>query len=254
MKIGDLEYPSLKGKVSDEEWRARVDLAALYRLIPVMGWWDLSQAPASACVPGEPDHYLFNPLGFMFDEITASSLIKITLDGEYVDETPLKFHRRIWYPMQAVHAARPDAKFVLHSHDALFTALSARKDKLLPISQPAGFALAGGIAYHDYDGVETYEERMASLQTSLGQYGAMILHNHGLVVLGRSAYEVIGKTSNIRQACKVQLLAGHSADLRSIDENVLPAFAEELRAGVAVDNLWPALLRKLDRLDPSYQD
>lgn len=253
MQIGELEYPSLKGKVAQEEWRARVELAALYRLVPIMGWWDLSQAPLSARVPGE-DTYLFNPLGFLFEEITASSLVKITLDGEYAVESPLRFSRRIWYPMQAVHAARPDANFVLHSHDDIFAALSARKDKLLPISQAAGFALAGGLAYHDYDGVETYAEQMPSLQASLGKSGAVLLHNHGLVVVGRSAYEVLAKTSNIRKACLVQLLAGQASDVRPIDAGVLPAFEEELRRGVAVDNLWPALLRKLDRMDPSYRD
>jgi len=254
VKIGDVEYPSLKGTVSEAEWKTRVDLAALYRLIPLMGWWDLSQPPVSARVPGEPNHYLFNPLGFLFEEITASSLIKITLHGELAQETPLTFHPRIWYPMQAVHAARPDANFVLHSHDAVFAAMASRNDRLLPISQPAGFALASGIAYHDYDGVETYPERMPSLQESLGANGAAILKNHGLVALGRSAYEVFGKTNLIRQACKIQLLAGQAADVCAINEEILPAFEAELRAGVAVDNLWPALLRKLDRIDPSYRD
>lgn len=254
MNIGSLEYPSLKGRVSDAEWQARVDLAALYRLIPLMGWWDLSQPPASASVPGEPGHFLFNPLGFLFEEITASSLVKITLDGELAAETPLGFSRRIWYPMQAVHAARPDARFVLHSHDDIFAALSARKDGLLPVSQPAGFALGGGVAYHDYDGIETYEARMASLQASLGDRNAMLLRNHGLVVLGGSAYEVMAVTANLRSACRIQLLAGQAADLRAIAPEVLPAFARELRSGVAVDNLWPALLRKLDRIDPSYRD
>lgn len=253
VRNGDLEYPSLEGKVSDAEWQARVDLAALYRLIPLMGWWDLSQPPASARVPGEPNHFLINPLGFLFEEITASSLVKITLDGAPVLDSPLRVSRQIWYPMQAVHAAREDANFVLHSHDEVFAALSARRDGLLPISQPAGFALAGGLAYHDYDGVETHAEQMPSLQASLGDYGVMLLRNHGLVCLGRSAYEVIAKTANLRSACRIQLLAGQAEHLKPIAPSVLPVFAEELRRGVAVDNLWPGLLRKLDRIDPSYR-
>jgi ribulose-5-phosphate 4-epimerase/fuculose-1-phosphate aldolase len=254
VKIGELEYPSLKGKVSEAEWQARVDLAALYRLIPLMGWWDLSQPPASAAIPGEPGHYLFNPLGFLFEEITASSLIKITLDGEPVTDTPLKFSRDIWYPMQAVHAARPEAGFVLHLHDDVLAALSARKDKLLPVSQFAGFALAGGIAYHEFDGPETHAERMAGLQASLGNRYVMILHNHGAVILGKTAYQTIAIVSNLRKAAMIQLLAGQSADLKAISPAILPMFEEELRNGVAVDNLWHGLIRKLDRLDPSYKD
>jgi ribulose-5-phosphate 4-epimerase/fuculose-1-phosphate aldolase len=254
LKIGELEYPSLRGKVSEAEWQARLDLAALYRLIPLMGWWDLSQAPASAAVPGEPGHYLFNPLGFLFEEITASSLVKITLQGEPVTDTPLRFSRDIWYPMQAVHAARPDAGFVLHLHDDILAALSARKDKLLPVSQFAGFALAGGIAYHEFDGPETHAERMAGLQASLGNRYAMILQNHGAVVLGKTAYQIIAMVSNLRKAAMIQLLAGQSADLEAISPAVMPMFEEELRNGVAVDNLWNGLIRKLDRLDPSYKD
>lgn len=254
MKLGDMEYPSLKGKVSDEEWAARVELAAIFRLVPLMGWWDLSQAPCSARVPGEPDHYLFNPLGFLFEEITASSLVKITLNGEHATDTPLQFSRAIWYPMQAVHAVREDANWVIHCHEDYGQALSARKDLLLPISQTAGFALADGVAYHDYEGVETYEDQMESLQRSLGGKNRMILHNHGLLTVGKTAYQAFQRMSSLRKACRVQLLAGMGQDLHFISEDVRPVFAEELRRGPAVDNLWSGLLRKLDRIDPSYKD
>lgn len=254
MKLGEMEYPSLKGKVSEGEWQARVELAAIFRLIPLMGWWDLSQAPASARVPGEPDHYLFNPLGFLFEEITASSLVKITIDGEYAADTPLQFSRAIWYPMQAVHAVRPDANWVIHCHEDYGQALSARRDLLLPVSQTAGFALADGVAYHDYEGVETYADQMESLQRSLGSSNRLILHNHGLLTVGQTAWQAFYRMASLRKACRVQLLAGMQGDLRFIDPDVQPVFAEELRRGPAVDNPWPGLLRKLDRLDPAYKD
>jgi len=254
MKLGDFEYPSLKGKVSDAEWQARVDLAALCRLIPLMGWWDLSQAPASARIGDGSGHYLFNPVGFLLEEVTASSLVKITLDGDYVDDTPLKIMRGGWYPMQAVHAVRPDANFVIHSHDDYTAALSARQDPLLPISQFAGFVLADGLAYHDFDGVETHEERMASVQASLGQANMLILRNHGVVTLGYVAYHALARMANLRKSCVIQLYAGQSADVRPISPEVMPSFREEIDRGVVVDNLWQGLLRKLDRLDPSYKE
>lgn len=254
MKLGDFEYPSLKGKVSDAEWQTRVEMAALCRLIPLMGWWDLSQSPVSARVGDGSGHYLFNPVGFMFEEVTASSLVKITLDGDYVDDTPLKIMRAGWYPMQAIHAVRPDANFVIHSHDDLAAALSARNDELLPISQFAGFALADGVAYHDFDGVETYKERMASIQASLGEANILILRNHGAVTLGFIPYLALVRMANLRKSCAIQLYAGQSADVRRIAPEVIPSFREEIEAGVVADNFWNGLLRKLDRIDPSYKD
>lgn len=254
MKLGDFEYPSLKGVVSDAEWQTRVDMAALCRLIPQMGWWDLSQSPVSARISDGSGHYLFNPVGFMFEEVTASSLVKIALDGEYVDDTPLTIMRAGWYPMQAVHAVRPDANFVIHSHDDYAAALSARWDELLPISQFAGFVLADGLAYHDFDGVETYAERMASLQASLGDANTMILRNHGALALGPIAYAALARMANLRKSCVIQLHAGHAANVRPISPEVMPQFRKEIEVGVTVDNLWGGLLRRLDRLDPSYKD
>lgn len=254
MKIGDVEYPSLKGKVSDEEWGARVDLAAIYRLMAHMGWWDMSQAPAAARIPGSPDEFLINPMGFHFEEITASSLIRISIEGEILSETPFTVLRGAWYPLQAVFMARPDAGFVIHSHDIYGAALSARQDKLLPISQPANFALAEGVGYQIYDGVETYADKMPGLQAALGANNYLILHNHGMVTVGEFAVMAFGRMENLRNACKIQLLAGQGRDLIEVAPEVRPAFVEELRRGVVVDNLWPALLRKLDRIDPGYKE
>jgi ribulose-5-phosphate 4-epimerase/fuculose-1-phosphate aldolase len=254
LKIGDVAYPSLKGKVSDAEWRTRVELAAIYRLIDYFGWFDLTMPGASAKIPGEP-YYLFNPAGFMFDEITASSLVKLTLEGELAGDQPFEPVPRTWYPMRAVHQAREDANWVIHSHDMYGMALSARREKLLPISQSAGFVIAQGVSYHDYDGVEVYAERMAPLAESLGgSNGMLILHNHGLVTLGGTPWQAVARMYALRYACRVQLMAGRGDDLIHLPEEVIEGFREELRRGSAVGNPWPGLLRKLDRMDPSYKD
>jgi ribulose-5-phosphate 4-epimerase/fuculose-1-phosphate aldolase len=252
MKIGAVEYPSLKGKVPDAEWQTRVELAALYRLIPIMGWFDFAGPPASAKIPGEP-HYLINPMGFLFEEITASSLVKVTLEGEIVGEQPFRNLEAGWYPMRAVHAARPDVGWLLHTHDEYAIALSARREGLLALSQSAGFAIAGGIAYHDYDGVETYPERMASLQASMGTADLLVLRNHGLMTLGHTAYQAFVRMAALSKACRAQLLAGRDLDLITIGPDIVDSLAEEIRRGPAADNFWPGLLRKLDRVDPSYR-
>lgn len=252
LKFGDTAYPSLEGKVSKAEWRARVDLAALYRLIPLMGWYDLVMAPASARVPGEPNHYLFNPTGILFEEMTASALVKIDIEGKIVAETPFSIDGGAWYPMRSVHEVREDADWVIHTHDDDCAALSARREKLLPISQGAAFVLADGLAYHAYDGIETYAERMAGLRQSLGTANSMLLENHGAVTLGRSAWQALQRMSRLTKACRIQLLAGRDEDLVRIPEDVIATFPAELkRAGV--NNPWAGLLRKLDRLDPSYR-
>lgn len=252
LKLGDIEYPSLKGKVSQAEWAVREELAALYRLTPLFGWDDLSLTHASARVPGEP-HYLFNPMGFLFEEITASSLIKITLDGEVVQDTPFEITLGGWYPMKAVHAVREDANFILHCHDDYGLAVSARKEGLLPVSQPAGFAIGDKTAYHDYDGVETYEEKIVGLQQSLGEANRLILRNHGLLTLGPAAYFAFIRMYNLVQACRVQVLAGRGDDLVRIAPEILEQFPAELHRPQG-NFAWPGLLRKLDRLDRTWRD
>jgi ribulose-5-phosphate 4-epimerase/fuculose-1-phosphate aldolase len=253
MKLGDVEYPSLQGKVSDSEWRTRTDLAALFRLIPLMGWWDLTQAPAAARIAGE-QHYLFCPQGVLFEEVTASSLIRITIDGEQVSDSPLTILKANWVPLKAVFSVRTDVDWALHSHDDWVTALSARKERLQPISQSGAIALGDGVHYHEYDGVETMEKRIPALQQSLGSGRRLILQNHGLVTVGKSAHEVLMRTHGLTKACRVQVLAGRSADLIHIQPSVLETIVQEAYRPGGVENIWPALLRKLDRLDPSYKE
>jgi ribulose-5-phosphate 4-epimerase/fuculose-1-phosphate aldolase len=245
-----VEYPCLEGVVSEAEWSTRVELAALYRLAVLMGWDDLSITHISAQVPGHP-HYLFNPSGLLFEEITASSLVKIDLAGQIVGETPFKIVAGGWYPMQAVHAVREDARFVIHTHDAHGIALSIREEGLLPITQTIGFLLADGVAYHDYDGVETYADRVQGLQASLGSANRMILRNHGLLTLGETAAQAFRRMHGLVRSCQIQLLAGRER-LIPIGADLLSTFQEELKRAQGNDP-WPGLLRKLDRLDPSWR-
>lgn len=252
LRLGDIEYPSLEGKVSDGEWNARVELAALHRLVDLYGWNDLQQAPLSARIPDEP-HYLFNADGLLFSETTASSLVKIDIDGNIVGDTPFTILQRTWFPMKAVHAVREDANFVIHSHDDHIAAISAREEGLLPISQTGAFIVSGGLAYHPYDGVETFEERIPSLQKSLGQSRILMLRNHGAVVVGETAWGAFGLLSSLFKACHTQVLAGRGVELIHLGEDILAEMLEELIRGPAVGNNWAALLRKLDRIDPSYK-
>lgn len=251
MKIGDIAYPSLKGRVSEAEWTARVELAAIFRLIERMGWNDFAQAPSAARVPGEAA-FLFNPIGVLFEEVTASSLIKIDIEGDLAAETPFDYLKSTWYPLQAVFAAREDINWVIHCHDDYAMALSARKEGLLPVSQSAAFVLADGVAYHDYDGVETYPEQVPSLQASMGGANRMILRNHGLLSAGASAWQAFSRMASLRKACRVQVLAGRGEDLIHFGPEIRAAIANEIRVGPAVGNLWPALLRRVARFDPGF--
>lgn len=254
--IGNVQYPSLEGRVSDEEWNIRVQTAAIFRLIPHMGWDDLSMQLVSARV-GE--HFLFGPSGPLYEEVTPSSLVKINLKGDVVGEHPFGISKSTWYPMRAVHEARPDANFVIHTHDNIIAAVACNKEGLLPISQPAAFALADGLSYHDYEGAETYEEKIPSLQQSLGpKNNAALLRNHGLLTLGWEAKHAFLRHYNIRKACDIQLLAMASTpreNLITFSKEMLDSFKYELERvneGDGTTDPWAGLIRKLLAQDPSF--
>lgn len=254
MKIGDLEYPSLKGKVSLAEWTTRVELAAIFRLHHLLGWSDLLQAAASARIPGD-NHFLFVPAGCVWDEITASSLVKITLDGAVVSDTPFGIISDFWIPMEAVHAARPDdANFLIHTHHAYAIALSARKEGLLPLSQAAAVVLAGKVAIHEYEGVETYRAAMPGLQRALGEANSILLRNHGALVLGTTAFDAFLRMDQLLEACRVQVLAGPAGELVPMSPEVTATFPYEMKRAEPYPTQWLGLLRRLDRIDPSYRE
>ena len=246
---------NVKGRVSADEWALRCDLAACYRLIALFGWDDLVFTHVSARVPGPGHHFLINPYGMTFDEITASSLVKIDLDGRKVDESPHDVNPAGFTIHSAIHAAREDATCVIHLHTRDGVALSALAEGLLPISQQATVVL-GSLAYHDYEGIALSADEKPRLVRDLGDRNFLILRNHGLLTVGTSVPAAWLAMYMLDSACAIQLRAqaGGAPLLRqppSIVELNQQAWRTVARDG---DIAWPALLRKLDRRDPSWRD
>src|ERR1043166_1658537 len=211
---------SIRDQVTEAEWQARVDLAAAYRLVAFYGWDDLIFTHISARVPGAEHHFLLNPYGMMFDEVTASSLVKVDLDGAKVTDSPYFVNPAGFTIHSAVHAAREDALCVMHLHTDYGIAVSAQKNGLLPLSQQSMVALAS-LAYHDYEGLALEEEEKPRLVADLGDKHYMILRNHGLLTIGRSATEAFLAMYLLERACKIQILAQsgrseeHTSELQS---------------------------------------
>jgi ribulose-5-phosphate 4-epimerase/fuculose-1-phosphate aldolase len=244
-------------QVSDAEWQARVELAAAYRLVALYGWDDLIFTHISSRVPGADHHFLLNPYGMMFDEVTASSLVKVDLAGHKVTESPYFVNPAGFTIHSAVHAAREDALVVMHLHTDYGIAVSAQKDGLLPISQQAMLALAS-LAYHDYEGLALNEDEKPRLVVDLGDRTSMILRNHGLLTVGRTAADAFLAMFLLERACKIQILAqAGRAELVSVPQPILSLVESQVKAvtvGQGAALTWPGLLRKLDRIDPSYRD
>ena len=246
----------LINQVLEEEWQVRVDLAAAYRLVALYGWDDLIFTHISARVPGAEHHFLLNPYGMMFEEVTASSLVKVDLAGNKVTESPYFVNPAGFTIHSAVHAAREDALCVMHLHTDYGIAVSAQKDGLLPISQQAMLALAS-LAYHDYEGLALNDEEKPRLVKDLGDKNHLILRNHGLLTVGRTAAEAFLAMFLLERACKIQILAQAGGELVSIPDPVLRLVESQVKAvtvGQGAALTWPGLLRKLDRIDPSFRD
>jgi len=253
----ETDIPCIKDRVSPEEWATRVDLAACYRLVDLYGMSDLIANHISARVPGEPGHFLINAYGMLYDEITASSLIKIDLDGEIIERPPFDYgvNRAGFVIHAAIHRARHDALCVIHTHTAAGMAVSSLECGLLPLNQTAmRFA---HVAYHDYEGVVLDLGEQARLVADLGQCDLMILRNHGLLVVGQTIAQAFNHIHRAELACRTQVMAmGCGAPLVTPSETVIEktfqAYQPNVRRPFGVLD-WPALRRKLDRLDPSYQ-
>jgi ribulose-5-phosphate 4-epimerase/fuculose-1-phosphate aldolase len=248
---------TIRDQVSTEEWQARVNLAAAYRLVALYGWDDLIFTHISARVPGAGHHFLLNPYGMMFEEVTASSLVKIDLDGSKVMESQYFINPAGFTIHSAVHAARADALCVMHLHTDYGIAVSAQKDGLLPLSQQAMFPLAS-LAYHEYEGLALNEEEKPRLVADLGDKSYMILRNHGLLTLGRSAADAFLSMYILERACRIQILAQSGGrELHRVSSPIIDLTAKQLSAvtvGQGAELAWPGLLRKLDRIDSSYRD
>ncbi len=197
---------SLRGKVSEEEWQARVDLAALYRLVALYGWDDMIYTHISARIPGPEHHFLINPYGLFFDEITASSLVKIDLEGNILQETPYFINPAGFTIHSAIHAARDDAHFVMHLHSDQGVAVSAQQEGLLPLSQHALICLPR-LAYHDYEGIALNLDERERLVADLGDKHMMLLRNHGTLAVGKTAGDCWVHMFYLERACKQQVMA-----------------------------------------------
>ncbi|MFY9618500.1 MAG: class II aldolase/adducin family protein [Pyrinomonadaceae bacterium] len=248
---------SIREQVNEAEWQARVDLAAAYRLVALYGWDDLIFTHISARVPGPEHHFLLNAYGMMFDEVTASSLVKVDPSGNKVLESPHFINPAGFTIHSAVHAAREDALCVMHLHTDYGIAVSAQKDGLLPISQQSMFPLAS-LAYHDYEGLALNEEEKPRLVSDLGDKNYMILRNHGLLTIGKTAAEGFLLMYILERACRIQILAqSGGVELHRVAEPIIDLTAKQMSAvtvGQGAELTWPGLLRKLDRIDPTYRD
>jgi len=252
------EKPQVRDLVSAEEWQVRVDLAACYRLVAHYGWDDMIFTHISARVPGEDEHFLINPYGLLFEEITASSLVKVDHDGHAVLPTPYLTNPAGFTIHSAVHMAREDAKFVMHLHTVDGTAVSAMAEGLMPLNQTA-LLVREHLATHDYEGVALDLDERPRLVADLGAHHTMLLRNHGTMAIGETAAETFTRMYFLERACSMQvrtLAAGREA-LQLPAEEVIAKTAGQATAGlqfVANALCWPALRRLLDRRDPAYAD
>jgi ribulose-5-phosphate 4-epimerase/fuculose-1-phosphate aldolase len=246
----------VRSKVDDAEWRLRVDLAACYRLVAHFGWDDLIFTHLTARLPGPEHHFLINPYGLMFDEITASSLVKIDLEGRKLLDSPYEINPAGFVIHSAIHAARDDAQAVLHTHSVNGVAVACQKAGILPISQQSIFVLAS-IAYHDYEGVAVNADEKPRLVRDLGDKRFFLLRNHGLLTVGPNVPEAFVQLYTFEAACMIQLRAQAGGELIPVDPRIIAGAAEVSKTvtrGAGPGALsWPALLRKLDRIDPSFR-
>jgi ribulose-5-phosphate 4-epimerase/fuculose-1-phosphate aldolase len=260
MNTHELNIPSLEGACPSEEWQTRIDLAACYRLIALYGMSDMIANHISASVPGEPGAFLINAYGMLYEEITASSLVKVDLDGKILarpDFGGLDYgiNKAGYVIHSAVHEARHDVACVIHIHSWATMAVSALECGLLPITQTSMRFLK--IGYHDYQGVVLDPAEKESLVRDLGDGEAVILRNHGALVAGRSIGEAFNWMHRLELSCRAQLAAmACNTPLTQVAKSVLEETWNNYQPGTRRpygQMEWPALLRKLDKLDPSYR-
>ena len=259
MSTATLHIPSLRDKVSPDEWAVRVDLAAAYRLVAHFGWEDLVFTHITARVPGSEGQFLINPYGMFFDEITASSLVKIDLGGNKVEDSPFPVNPAGFVIHSAIHAARHDARCVLHTHTLNGVAVSAQRDGLLPISQHSIFVLAS-LGYHDFEGPALRDDEKPRLVADLGNNTALILRNHGLLTVGETVEEAFVAMYYLEASCAIQVRAqSGGGELIPVSKDIVDAAYTQVQAasrprGSRGGLVWPGLLRRLDRIDSSYRN
>jgi len=250
-----MNIASLKSAVSADEWQLRCDLAACYRLVAAYGWSDLVFTHISARIPGSEHHFLINPYGLMFDEITASSLVKVDQDCNKLSESPFPVNPAGFVIHSAIHEVREDAGCVLHTHSRAGVGVSAQKCGVLPISQQSTFVLAS-LAYHDYEGVALRDDEKSRLQADLGTANFLMLRNHGLLTVGRTIPDAFLAMYLFESTCRIQVDALAGGEVIHVNPAILRSMAEVMRTatvGLGAGLAWPALLRKVERMDPGYR-
>jgi ribulose-5-phosphate 4-epimerase/fuculose-1-phosphate aldolase len=254
--LQSVDIPPMQGRVSAEEWKIRVDLAAAYRLIAHYDWDDLIFTHLSARVPGPEHHFLLNPYNLMFEEVTASSLVKVDMNGLPVEPSPFITNPAGFTIHSALHMAREDAHAVMHLHTPHGQAVSAHADGLLPLTQTA-MLIRGEVAYHDYEGVAVDLDERERIIADLGEKGAMLLRNHGTLTVGETVGEAFVKMYFLERACEAQILAlsAGTENLSNPPQGSPEVAAQQGKVGLKLAAgalAWPALLRKAYRLDPSF--
>jgi ribulose-5-phosphate 4-epimerase/fuculose-1-phosphate aldolase len=246
----------VRGSVSDAEWALRVDLAACYRAVALFGWDDLVFTHISARVPGADGHFLINPYGMLFEEITASSLVKVDQDARPVLPTPHAVNPAGFTIHSAIHAARHDAVCVLHLHTPHGIAVSIQEEGLQPLSQQA-LICCTSLGYHDYEGIALRDDEKPRLVKDLGDKMFFILRNHGTLTLGASVADAFLAMFNLQRACEIQVLAQSSGrPLTPVPAGIvetMKTYANAVLRGLGGGLAWPGILRKLDRIDPSFR-
>jgi ribulose-5-phosphate 4-epimerase/fuculose-1-phosphate aldolase len=243
-------------RVDPAEWQLRCDLAACYRLVAAYGWTDLIYGHVWARLPGGGRGFLLNPLGLLFEEITASSLVAVDQEGRKLDDSPHEVNPAGFVIHSALHAGREDIGCVLHTHTRAGIAVSAQRNGLLPISQQASFVLAS-LGTHEYEGTAVRDEEKPRLRASLGDKDYLLMRNHGLITVGPSIADAFLRMYIFESACQIQVAAqAGGAELVAIEGPILASVERAVRAGSSgLDGhlAWPALLRRLDRINPGYR-
>ena len=253
-----MQIPSVQSLVSAEEWQIRCDLAACYRLVAAYGWSDLVFTHISAKLPdsitGGEHQFLINPYGLMFDEITASSLVKVDMACNKLMDSPFPVNPAGFVIHSAVHEARPDVNCVLHTHSRAGVAVSAQACGVLPISQQSTFVISS-LGYHDYEGVALRPDEQPRLQADLGSNTYLILRNHGLLTVGSSIPEAFLNMYTFESTCRIQIDAQAGGELVQVNPAILKGMGEVMKvatAGLGSQVAWPALLRKLERMGSDH--
>ena len=247
--------PDVRQLVSAEEWQLRVDLAACYRLVAMYGWSDLVFTHISVRIPGPEHHFLINPYGMLFDEITASSLVKVDMACNKLIDSPYPVNPAGFVIHSCIHAAREDVQCVLHTHSRAGVAVSAQKCGVLPISQQSTFVLSS-LAYHDYEGVALRDDEKPRLVADMGTANHLMLRNHGLLVAGQTVADAFMNMYNFENACRIQVDAQAGGELVHFDPTILDGIAQVMKTVTTGQGpgalAWPALRRRLDRENPGY--